>query len=188
MVVIGYTDTDKIRAAMGVTENEVSDKQITDLQIGLQLDLFFGQVEPDAEAIKAAAQEDPPPDPVTVEYTEAVRTWKCIQLLATYQGAVIMLVAHQTLLWQQVSDGGVTQFRFAPDNITTLLANVTAQRDRYWRLLDPAFVVASIMPSLISGVKPGYDPVTNIGSPKPISNALVGLGTPYGYVCWRGLF
>lgn len=179
-VTVSVCNTDQIRAAMGLTEREVSDKQLTDLQLEIQLSIFLSTVFPDFDAVVAAVLAG------TAD-ADQTRQYQILQCLAMYQGALIACVAFQTLTAQQVSDGGTTLLRFAPDDITTTMSNIAGQRDKFWGLIDPEFFTNSA-PVLFSVSKPGYDPVTNCGSPKPPTNYLYGVSGPYGYLLWNSLF
>ena len=155
MLAILYTTTDRIRGALGVSENEISDQRIVDTAIEDQLTVRLSVIRPDHAAIKTAGE--------AVGATDAEKLlYKILQLYCMYFGAATMLNAAQTLLFQEVTDAETTNTRFKPNDISELIDNVMGQmglyegmlNDEYEQANGPGYMVASI-------ASPAYNPVTN---------------------------
>jgi hypothetical protein len=150
-----YTTTDAIRAAVGVTEVEVKDSQITDLNVEDQLEIYLDQVYPDHAALVDANEEgaDPAPTP------EQISDWKKLKLLCQYAAAVILLQAGQNLLVQAVTEGGTSMSRFSRNDIETTLARLEGMRDQFLSALTGVSPAEAYMVSPFKRVSPDYDPV-----------------------------
>lgn len=155
MADILYTTTDAVRAAIGVTDVEVTDKQILDLNIEDQLVLFLEDVYPNYEALAEANETGADPPPTSAQISD----WKKLKLTCQYAAAVILLQAGQYLLVQAVTEGGTNMSRFSRNDIETTLARLMGMRDQFLVSLtgvDP--VTAYVVSPLVRGV-PNYDPV-----------------------------
>lgn len=153
MVAVLYTTTDNIRAAISVSEQEVTDAQITNLLVAEQLTDYLDEKYPDHAAVAAGGSAIPPIDADVVPYRR-------LRLLSMYAAAVIVLQAGQNLLAQTMIDGGTTMSRFAKDDITTLLENMEAMRDRWLGILQGTDTVSSMFIPPFITAQPDYDPVT----------------------------
>lgn len=155
MADILYTTTDAVRAAIGVTDVEVEDKQILDLNIEDQLVLFLESAYPIYEALAAANAPgaDPPPTP------QQISDWKKLKLLCQYQAAVILLQANQYLLVQAVTEGGTNMSRFSRNDIDTILTRIEGMRDQFLGSLTGENPVTSYLVSPLVRGTPNYDPV-----------------------------
>lgn len=154
-----YTTTEAIRAAIGVTNKEVEDVQITDLNTADQIEISLEGVYPDHVALKAAIDGGTP----TAEQT---RLYKLLKLYCQYEGAVICLMAGQHLLAQKITDGDAEMQRFNKDNMQDTLNQIMSMRDRYRGLLSVGVVTPTVTMAtlpILTAVTPAYDPVTNEG-------------------------
>lgn len=154
-----YTTTEAIRAAIGVTNKEVDDVQITDLNTADQIEISLEGVYPAHVALKAAIDGGTPTP-------EQVRLYKLLKLYCQYEGAVICLMAGQHLLAQKITDGDAEMQRFNKDNMQDTLNQIMSMRDRYRGLLSVGVVTPTVTMAtlpILTAVTPGYDPVTNEG-------------------------
>lgn len=160
MAAVLATTTNSIRAAIGVTINEVTDDQIIDLNVEDQLMIYLARVYPEYGTIAAAVAPDA--SPVATDEQKAL--WRAVKLLCQYAGAVIVLQSAQYLLFQVVTSAGVTSERAAKDDLETTLNRLEAMRDLYLDQLNVADdqLVNTYIISPILAVRPRYDPV--IGS------------------------
>jgi hypothetical protein len=153
-----YTTSDSIRAALGVTEREISDGQLTALNTADQISIDLDEVYPDHAAAEIAAAGLTPTD-------LQLRTFSLIKLYCQYQGAVVVLPGFQNFIPQKLTDGGFEQQRFEKDNIEKTKAEIIGRRDKYKlaleQLIDPT---ATSLPSVLLRSIPDYDPVLNTGA------------------------
>lgn len=159
MATVLYTTTEAIRAAIGVTDKEVEDVQITDLNTADQIEFSLETVYPDHAALAVAQGGSPTP--------EQIRLFKLLKLYCQYEGAVICLMAGQHLLAQKITDGDAEMQRFNKDNMQDTLNQIKSLRDRYRGMLSVGVVTPTVTMAtlpLLTAVSPGYDPVTNEGS------------------------
>lgn len=156
MTTILYTSSDSIRAAIGVTEREISDSTLTGLNLSDQLELALDSVYPDHTAL--AQNQSRPAD---------AKLYKVLTLYCQYQGALLVAPSYQMLLVKKISDGDASNERFE-DDLENTLNRLAAVRDRYARILqdaangDSAPATASAPLPVFSA--PSYDPVTNEGA------------------------
>ncbi len=160
MMPILYTTTDHIRAALGVTDREVSDVQITDVNVDLQLSIDLAGVYPDHAALHAAAIGGSPT--ATQLYLDKVLTLYC-----QYQAATYLLASLQMLVAHRLSDGDFEMARFEQDSLDSTVQRVSALRDRYRKILTDSSGVTTAGQafSQLAVSSPGYDPVLNTGTP-----------------------
>lgn len=148
-----YTTTDSIRAAIGVSDAEIQDKQILDLNVEDQLVLYLEQVYPDYEALADA--NAPGKSPTKKQASD----WKKLKLLCQYAGAVLLMLAGQNILVHSLTDGGTTMARFGRNDLDTTLARLERRRDELLAaLLEDDLSGASFR--LLARASPSYDPVT----------------------------
>ena len=157
---VSYTNTDNIRAALGVSAVEMSDQRIIDTQIEMQLGLRLTQVcTTDPETIKT--------DGTSVGATQDQKNlWYALQLYCMYYGAVLMMPALQMLVAATVTDSETTNTRFGVDDIQATIDRITGRADYYAGLLNPAYETSTLGFTMVGVVSPSYDPVTN-WPPKP---------------------
>lgn len=155
MVNVMYITSDNIRAALGLSEVELEDTQITNLLVADQLKIDLPDVYPDYEALKTAV-DGPSPTP------EQVRLYAVLKLWMTYQGAVYLLPELQTLAAQKITDSSTEMQRFIPNNLQETRDQITGQRDKYQAILQTAAGITTVAETAfaIMGVSnPTYDPV-----------------------------
>lgn len=161
MVPVLYTTTDQIRAALGITDREASDVQITDANVILQLTVDLQDVYPDHAALHAAATGGSPTPSDT--YLDSVLILYC-----QYQSCIYLLAAVQMLTAQKITDGDFEMDRFQKDNLQQTIDRITALRDRYRKILTDASGTGGTTGTTFSQLavsSPSYDPVLNTGTP-----------------------
>lgn len=153
-----YTTTDAIRAALGVTDREVKDNQITDLGVEDMVEIELKTVYPNHAALKQKI------DDITATPEEKF-TWSILLQYVKYEAAAFMLPQFQTLIVQKISDGDAEMSRFQATNLQDTINRILTMRDKYRGMLQ---IEGGEFPrealSLFSVVSPTYDPVTNEGA------------------------
>lgn len=151
MTPILYTDTDAVRAALGVNEREVSDSQIVNLQVADHISLELVEVYPTHETLKAAIDANS----ATVEEK---LTFKRLRLYCQYEAAVMMLPSLQMWAFQRVSDGDAEAHRFLPEDIDKTVERITGMRDKYKAQLNPELMAdANFAALVLVAVSPDRD-------------------------------
>lgn len=153
MAVLLHTTTEAVRAALGVSDIELTNAQITDLGVVSQLTLDLVEVYENHATIMAIPEVDRTPEQKLI----ALR----IELYCQYQIAVYLLAAIQVWLPQKLSDGDAEQSRFMPTNLQDTIDRITGQRDKFAGQLNPELVVVGGALTVLSLVVPDYDPVTD---------------------------
>lgn len=155
MVNVMYITSDNIRAALGLSEVELSDVEITNLLIEDQLTVDLSDVYPDHVALKAAIDGgSPTPD--------ETRLFTVLKLWMTYQGAVYLLPELQLIAAQKITDSSTEMQRFVPNNIQDTKDQIIGQRDKYQAILQTAAGIetaANTAYPLMGVSSPTYDPV-----------------------------
>ena len=145
-----YTDTDAIRAALGVSDIELEDSSI--LNLGMEDQLFLW-MEDNYPAHATTWALDP---------SDALR--RTLKLLTMYQGAVFMLPQLQMIAAQKITDSDTEMQRFNKDDLELTSAKVMEMRDLYWGRLSPESTTPTDTNGfLFAFVSPSYDPVTDEG-------------------------
>lgn len=157
--IILYTNTDKIRAVLGVSSSELSDQRIIDTQLDLQLAVRLADVFPAHVALAALnATVVPTPGPLPLD----VFNWQVLQLYCAYYCAVCLLPAAQTIFFQQLTDGQTTQSRFQSDDVQMTIDRIWSRADLYAGTLNPAYSgVKGLGYQIIGVATPLYNPVTD---------------------------
>lgn len=150
-----YTTTENIRAALGVSDRELSETVMLGLQLDLQLETALDIFVPTHAAIALAGAG-------AAEGSPEKKLWNQLQLLAQYEGAVILLDNLQLWSAQKISDGDAEMQRFSKDDLETLRINITERRNFYAGRVNAELLVTAPMQHLTRAA-PGYDPVTNEG-------------------------
>lgn len=160
MTPILYTNTDQIRAALGVSAKELADAQINDLNVGDQLIFSLAGVYPDHVALFLIVS---PTDPQKLLKS-------AIGLYCMYESAVIMTPQLQMITAQKITDGDAEMQRFQKDNLDETISRIKEMRDRYASIVKASVpgVIAASPIAHFGTVQPDYDPVTNSGTnPSP---------------------
>src|SRR5690242_11211916 len=124
-----YTTTNSIRAAISVTEAELTDSVIVDLCVEDQLLVYLARNVPDHAQIQS--------DGTSGGVTDAQKArWRSLRLLTMYAAAVICLQSGQYLLAQTMVDGGTTMSRFGKDDLLTVVTNMETMRDYYLGIVN----------------------------------------------------
>ena len=158
-----YTDSDKVRGALGVTAREISDEQIENLSVADQIEFALSAAYPAHEALKDKISND------SASPTEKT-LWKAILLFCQYSGAVSMTPQLQMLTAQKITDGDAEMQRFMKDNLEDTIARITVERNKWLSIVTAAVPGAVAAGAIVhfGTVQPGYDPVTNTGTnPSP---------------------
>lgn len=149
-----YTDSDKIRGALGLTPQDVTDDQIcnANIEARLQEDLdgwlpTHATVQTEGRATAATAAQK--------------RAWLQLQLYCQFRAALFFTPILSTLVAQKIADGQMEMQRFSNAKLSEIEEGMRTQADHYQELLSPS-LDADGVPFTAFGVStPGSDPVTN---------------------------
>lgn len=155
MSLVLYVTADEIRAALGVTDREISDEFIVNLGMEDQLSLKLDEVYEDHETLYNAVAGN-------TATSDEQKLWKILKLYLRYEGAVCLLAQLQLITFKSITDGDVDMTRFGPDNLRDLTENLLGKRDEYLTLLDPDYYTATQL-TYLTAVTPALDPVTDDG-------------------------
>ena len=150
-----HTTAESIRAALGVTVREISDQQLTDLNLEIQLEVDLDEIYPTHEADYIAGGLGGASD-------AEIRLKNIIILYCQYQGAAFVLPGIQNFAYQKISDGGTEMQRFSKDNIDKTKEEILGLRDKYRAVLLESAVSEPL--SVLALITPSFDPVTNEGA------------------------
>lgn len=158
-----YTTYDDIRAALGVSEEELSDETL-----GLDLHLtLLEEAVLDANAALPAAWDALPDDADTWTADEKLFAAR-FKLFATYSVAYSLLDSAELFGFLKVADGRASTERVPKSyenlrtNVTAMFVRVKAKLLAALLLVDPlATVTTAAAMSYVSAVPGGTDPVTN---------------------------
>ena len=156
MITILYTDSDKVRSVLGVSDRELLDQTMLDLEIEDQLLLNLPEVYPDHVALAAIAEG--PNAELTAEQDLA---WRVLRQYVKYRAATYLLPQFQMITWKRLSDGDVDQTRYGPDDLAQFCDNIKGEADKYEEALNPSSDRLMVGFGLVT---PGYDPVVNEGA------------------------
>lgn len=158
MAAVLHTTTQQIRAVLGVTDREIEDVQMTDLDLATLIEIEADRVYADHAAAVTAGEAGGATD-------AEKKLCKTIKLFCAYQGAVFLLPGLQNLIVQKITDGDAEMQRFAKDDLAKTKDEITGMRDYLRATLNPADfgTTASVIAPVVAAL-PTYDPVTNAGS------------------------
>jgi len=156
--ILGLTDTNAVRAALGVVEEEVPDDHFINHDVAGELDIDVNGWLPDGVSldtyIEASESESPDPD--------ELRTFKLLSFYSKYFCALLVAQAADLLFVEQVSDGQNDSRRSRRQSYDELLARLEGAADKYKKLvLEDLGATTASAATLFSGVTPAYDPVLN---------------------------
>lgn len=155
---IMYTTSNAIRACIGVTDKELSDAQLTDLNLGTQLSLDLDEVYPDHATAKTEGEAGG-------ATALQLKTWNLIKMYSQYQGAAFMLPGLQNLIPQKLADAGFEMQRFTKDNLDKTKAEILGMRDKYRSAIAELLGETPYEAySVLVRVTPTYNPVTSDGT------------------------
>lgn len=158
MAAVLHTTTQQIRAVLGITDREIEDVQMTDLDLETLIEIEVDRVYPTHAAAVAAGDAGGATD-------AEKKLSKTVKLFCAYQGAVFLLPGLQNLIVQKVTDGDAEMQRFMKDDLDKTKEQITGMRDYLRATLNPTEygTSASIIVPIVAAL-PDYDPVTNEGS------------------------
>ena len=155
MVLIGdYTDTDKVRAVAGLTDNEVDDATLQAMGLSTVVLADLHTWLPTHATIKAEG-EAPAPTP------EQALRFDVLKLYATTLAAMTALQSSMHIP-QQKSNGKDTAKRFSDSALKDAIGALQARLDKYRnQLLELISPIGAVSSGLFAIATPTYDPVTN---------------------------
>ncbi len=136
-----YTTTAAVRAALGVTSNEVPDSFIVDQGMDTALVLKLTEAVPDYTTLTGTA----------LKYLRMYAMWFCAARLAR------MFLAFP----ESMSDGKAKMDRFSSLDLEEVARNAEATRDSYLSALLPEETDLSYGFTTAVAASPSYDPVQN---------------------------
>lgn len=152
--IFGVTDTDAVRSALGVAEEEVGDAYIESSKVELELEEDLADwCSLDIGAL-VANSELTSPDAVQL------RQLKLVSLYAKYFCAYVLAQAADLLFVERQGDGQNESQRSRRTSYDSLIDRLLASMNKYRDMVnasagDPVSSPASVF----SGVTPGFDPV-----------------------------
>lgn len=161
MALVDYTSFDDVRAALGVSEEEISDAT-------LSLDLYAFNLESELQEVDALLTSDYGSLPDSASRTEAqTRFAQLVCLFATYAVAKQATISLPMFGPKEQTDGKAGVSRFAQDPYKVTSARILAQYETFRSKLEEAYeairpeAAATVTPRpYFSAVSATYDPVT----------------------------
>jgi len=148
-----YTTRNAIRGAIGVSEIELLDANIDDLNVEDELFIYFAKNVPTHAAIFAAGSAVGATD-------EEKLAFRKLKKVCQYAAACIVLQTNQYRFEQSTTSGGVTKARFGKDDLETIIGRLSGIRDEFLDDLngvDPLDGSGQVSPLVTAS--PAYDPV-----------------------------
>lgn len=149
-----YTDSDKVRGALGLTVQDVADAQICGANIEARLKEDLDGWLPTHAAIQTAGRASTATD-------AQKRTWLQLQLYSQFRAASFFTPILATLVAQKIADGQMEMQRFSNAKLQEINDDMRAQADHYQELLAPSLSDDGVGFSPLGISVPGSDPVTN---------------------------
>lgn len=153
-----YTDCNSIRAALGLSDIELSDRTIRDLGVAELVEMALDFIYPDHIALHAAIQD---PSTATPEQKAAYRALK---FFCQFEAATHFIPQLQLLVAQRVSDGDAEMHRFNASSLEETIGRLLSRRDEFLILLNPTYLDSASVFSPLVRSTPDYDPVTDEGA------------------------
>lgn len=159
MALIDYTSYNDVRAALGVSVDEIDDAT-------LSLDLYEFNLVSELEGISLTLIPDFLGLPPTGRTAEQTRFYQSTKLFATYATAKLGTIALPMFSPKEQTDGKAGLVRFAQDPYKATIARVLQQYEAFKSKLEVAY--AAVTPAAgavvstrpyFSVVTPAYDPV-----------------------------
>lgn len=149
-----YTNTDSIRAVLGLSAQDLSDASIVAANLNLQIEDVLERWLPDHATVKTSGE-------AAGATTEEKRAWRRLRLYTQYLGAYLLCDALQLGAVQQVGDGTAQMRRFSSD-IENIKGKMEIRAQEFQTLLaeDKGITLDSGAFSFIGLSLPGADPVT----------------------------
>lgn len=154
LVTVLYTTTNAIRAALGTSEKEISDAQITDLGVEDQITLRLISVYPTHAALAVTVEGGGGTD-------DEKLTYKKLKLYCQYEGACALLPQLQLLTFAKISDGDAEMQRMVTNSLEETIARIRGRRDEFAGDLNPDLVLDSSLAgaALFGRSSPDRNPV-----------------------------
>ena len=149
-----YTNTDQIRAVMGISSKELPDDTVLAAEYEVLVESELRLVYPDHSAAITASEN-------LTATPEESSLGKLIRLLCAYEIAVLFLPQLQALIFKKIEDSKAKYERYSEEGLQTLKDDIIAKRDSLRGLLNPDFVLSIANLSFIGISRPKYDPVTD---------------------------
>jgi hypothetical protein len=152
--ITGYTDTDAIRGAVGLTVSDIPDASLIDQKLGSELESDLSEWLPTHAALYATgtAGGATAADAQIAAYLVLYAQWFCASALVTQ-----MVLGIPAL----ISDGKSEMRRFVNIDLDDLAGRVQAKRDFYRnRLAEGQGQAVVTATSIMQAGVPDYDPVT----------------------------
>jgi hypothetical protein len=147
-----YTNTDQIRAVLGISDDELDDKTIADAEYEViaesELDLVYS-----THAAAITASEDPGATAIQISLGKRIR------LLCAYEIAVLFCPQLQALIFKKIEDSKAKYERYSEEGLQKLKDDLMSTRDYLRGLLNPSYAISSSSLSFIGVSRPAYDPV-----------------------------
>lgn len=156
--ITNYTNTDKVRAALGVDASDVPDQKMVDMQLDIELTLDLDEFGVDHVTIYTEGTDVAP----TAAQT---KSWNLLQMYSQYCAAYLALDGKQLQYPLLFKDGKAEIRRFEEIDFDELLASIGRRKRKYQDLLaeDQGITLDTVSSYSPLGVStPGFDPVTGV--------------------------
>lgn len=149
-----YTDTDAVRAVVGITDNEVSDTMLTQQALDVDLTVDLGEWLPTHATIFAEGQSG------TATAAQILKM-QYLQMYARFFCALHLLQYMELAIPQMIGDGKAEMRRFADTDFDALRNRYAAALGKAKAALKASVGQSSTAtpPSFASAGVPTYDPV-----------------------------
>jgi hypothetical protein len=150
-----YVTTDNIRAAIGVDDADISDPEITDARVDVELQVDLGQWLPAHASIFAASQASSPT-------SSEILQGQLLTLYCQFKGAAILAEQGAYRFLQKIADGKNQQSRFTSVNWEDVAKKAKDKADKYKDLLNEELGVLPTVAAypVMSISSASFDPIT----------------------------
>lgn len=157
--ILALTDTDQVRSIVGLSERDLDDAKFDPIRTGLELKVWLTGLGIDYATIISDGTTG---SPTTIQTSR----YDYLMLTSTYKCATIIMPRVRMVSAQKLGDGDNTMERFVSPGFDQMVNDFRAATSSYLKSLVAAIAsttvatVAGVSP--LSGVAPGYDPVTGV--------------------------
>lgn len=151
-----YTNTDQIRAVLGINNIELPDQTILDAEYEVIVESELTLIYAGHEAAIIASESGS-------ASTSAIALGRRIRLLCAYEIAVLFCPQLQALIFKKIEDSKAKYERYSEEGLQKLKDDVRAMRDYLRGLLNSDYALSVSAMSFIGISRPTYDPVTDTG-------------------------
>jgi hypothetical protein len=152
-----YSSISSVRAVLGLSSEELPSSNVEGLDLATLVELELDLIYPQHLIVHAAVEGG-------LASPEQARIFKVLKLFCGYQAAVFLLPQLQMLVVQSISDGDAENSRFSPNDLETMKYQIRGRLQHVKEILNPSIAIASGLVSVLIGVQPNFDPVTNVGA------------------------